>query len=347
MPRNRVAPPASNRSLLLPLILVALLAASGAVRAQTTWVVRSLPQADLWYAALGQIPFEGFSGLPLYDADYARRLRDAKRAGGITTALDRAVAEFRTAFVRDSAFEILHFVPIYFVGTDRAGMMVALRTVASGRDPTRVADPRARFGAAVVSAVLSTREQRAVLGRFVDAVEDEWQQFYGRWWSDAAGEIGREADRVQLIWDRDVSPRLGPFLAAQALDSGLILVSPALGPEGRVFSARPENRADNVIAVRLSPGSAGAAAAAVSVAREACYPVASQIVAARGGADRLAAERTSSRLAVRCGALLLEGGAADRQADYARAYAGDRPLAETFPVPADLLSALRLRLPAH
>ena len=346
MARGRPAHHTTDRPLLPAMALAVLLVAPGTVQGQTTWIVRSQPQADLWYAALGQIPVEGFSGLPLYDGDYARRLRDAKRAAGIATVLDREAADFRTAFVQDSAFEVLHFVPIYFVGTDRTGMIAALRTVAAGRDPTTVSDPRARFGAAVVSAVLSTREQRRVLGRFVDAVEDEWQLFYGRWWSDAAGEIARRADSVQGIWDREIGPPLRAFLAGRALDSGLILVSPALGPEGRVFAGRPENRADNVIAVRLPSERAGAASAAVAVAREACYPVASETVVAWGGGDRLAAEQASSRLAVRCGAVLLGRTSAERQADYRRTYAGTGTPEEAFPVPADLLAALRRRIPS-
>jgi hypothetical protein len=325
------------------LAVTLLVAVPGTALGQRTWVVQSQPQADLWYAALAQIPFEGFSGLPLYDAALAGRMRDAKRTAGVTTALDRRAREFQAAFLGDSAFEILHFVPIYFVGTDRTGMMDGLRAAAAGRDPRSVADPRARYGAAVLQAVLATPEQRRVLGEFVEAVEDEWSRFFGRWWSGSAGEVGPLADSVQALWDRDLARLLRPFLAGQALDSGLILVSPAVGPDGRVFAGRPDQRADNVVAVGLPLAPGGATWAAAAVAREACYPLASATVAA-SAVERRSAEQVSGRLAVRCGALLLQGATPALRDAYERRFAGDGALEPAFPVPEDLLATLRGRL---
>lgn len=328
-------------------LLVALLGVPGSAAAQAgRWVVRSLPQADLWYGALAQLLFEGFSGLPMYSAEYAQTVRDAKRMAGIQTMLDTERAALQAAIARDSAFEVLHFVPIYFVGTDRAGMFAALRAVAAGGNPASLTDPRAQFGAAFVAAVLPTAEQRAVLGRLADAMEDEWQRFFGRWWTESAAARGRQADSVQALWDAALAQRVEPLLARVRLDSGLILVSPALGVEGRIFAGRPENRADNVVAVRLPAGAAGAVVSAVSVVREICYPWASTLVAERGGHDRLAGEQISSRLAVRCGAILLESAPASLRDDYARAYAGSRKLEDAFPVDPALLDALRRRLAA-
>jgi hypothetical protein len=280
----------------------------------------------------------------MYSLEYVQTVRDAKRMARIQTLLDTERAALHAALARDSAFEVLHFVPIYFVGTDRAGMFAALRTVAAGEDPASLTDPRARFGATFLAAVLPTGEQRAVLGRLTAAMEDEWQRFFGRWWTESAGTRSRQADSVQTLWDAALAQRVEPLLTRVRLDSGLILVSPALGSEGRIFAGRPEDRADNVVAVRLPMGAAGAAVSAVSVVREICYPWASTLVAERGGTDRLTGEQTSGRLAVRCGAILLESASADVQAAYARAYAGSRTIEDAFPVDPALLDALRRRL---
>jgi len=320
-----------------------LLAAPGPLAAQgPRWIVRSLPHADLWYAALAQIPFEGFGALPLYDADYARGAREAKRAAGVSTRLDQERAALQTALARDSAFEVLHFVPLYFVGTDRAGMLAALRAVVQGRDPAGLADPRARFGAEILAAVLAAPAQRAALDRLVQAVEDEWQRYFGAWWTESAAARSRRADSVQRLWDDVLAPRLGPVLARAALDSGMILVSPALGAEGRIFAGVPTNRADNVVAVRFG---GDAAVAAVSVVRELCYPVASAVVAEVGRGDRPALERASGRLAVQCGVILLEGAPVGVRQAYARAYPGQSP-ADPDRLPGDsaLLGELRRRL---
>lgn len=315
------------------------------VRGQESgWIARSLPHADLWYAALAQLPFEESGSPALYDADFALRVRDAKRAAGITTRLDTERAALRAALARDSAFEVLHFVPLYFVGTDRAGMTAALRAVAAGRDAGGLADPRARFGATIVAAVLTTPAQRAVLARLVEAVEDEWQRFFGVWWSEGTAGRSRQEDSVQALWDGVLAHRLRPVLARAALDSGMILLSPALGADGRLFAGAPTNRADNVVAVRLPPGAAGATVAAVSVVREICYPVASALVADEGGAHRPGAQRASGRLAVRCGAMLLADAPEPVRDAFARAYAGARPIADVFPVDSVRLELLRRRL---
>lgn len=328
--------PLSLRLSLVSLLLPAVLAAQA-----PRWIVRSLPHADLWYASLAQIPFEGSGELPLYSADHAQRIRDAKRAAGVTTLLDAERTMLHTALARDSAFAVLHVVPVYFVGTDRAGMLAALRTVVEGRDPAALSDARARFGATILGTVLTTPDQRATLGRLVAAVEDEWQQFYGRWWTERAAARERRADSAQALFDRDVAHRLAPVLSRAALDSGLILVSPALGAEGRVFAGAPANRADNVVAVRLPDDPA---VAAVSVVREICYPVASGVVTDAGGRGRQAAERVSGRLAVRCGEILLAAAPAPLRETYARAYAGARSIADVFAVDSALLGALRRRL---
>ncbi|MDH5198560.1 MAG: hypothetical protein OEY20_15060, partial [Gemmatimonadota bacterium] len=266
-------------------LLVLLGAPSSAVGQAARWVVRSLPQADLWYAGLAQLPFEGFSGLPMYSTEYAQTLRDAKRMARIQTRLDTERAALHAAIARDSAFEVLHFVPIYFVGTDRAGMFAALRAVAAGEDPASLSDPHARFGATFLAAVLPTNEQRAVLGRLTAAMEDEWQRFFGRWWTQSAAERSRQADSVQTVWDAVLAEWVEPLLTRVRLDTGLIVLSPALGSEGRIYAGRPEDRADNVVAVRLPTGAAGAAVAAVSIVREFCHPWASTLIAERGGAD--------------------------------------------------------------
>ena len=85
-----------------------------------------------------------------------------------------------------------------------------------------------------------------------------------------------------------------------------MIVSPALGPEGRVFAGDPESPDDNVLAVSLAHSETGLGIGAYLL-KELCYPVASNVVATLNLArDRIGAERLSGRLAVRCGAELLE-----------------------------------------
>jgi hypothetical protein len=130
------------------------------------------------------------------------------------------------------------------------------------------------------------------------------------------------------------------------------MVSAALGSEGRVFAGDPESTDDNVFAVSSAHSETGLGVSAFLL-KELCYPVASSVVEALGlSRDRVSAERLSGRLAVHCGAELLDG-SAGRLADEYRATflaaAAASGISGTtfevaFPVETSVLERLRLEL---
>ena len=130
------------------------------------------------------------------------------------------------------------------------------------------------------------------------------------------------------------------------------MVSEALGPEGRVFTGDPNNTDDNVFAVSLAHNETGLGVSAFLL-KELCYPVASSVVAELGlSRDRVSAERLSGRLAVRCGAELLEGnpdGLAEKyrttfQAAAAASGISGASFEAAFPLDAGALERLRREL---
>ncbi len=313
---------------------------------QHAWTLVEAPQVNLWFHGLAVVGFRGFGPLPLYDPGYAGRIRRAKDSLGVfPTALDRQAERFRTAFEEDSSFEVLHFVPLYFAAADRAAMLEALRAVARQRSGVpAVADPRTRFGTAAVAAVLQKPEQRRTLGEFADALDREWQQFYGGYWARLGAERGPRVAELQMEWDARFAPPLADYLRAQRLDRGIIFLSPALGADGRIFDGDPADRTDNLVAVRFPASGDAPDLPLYAVVRELCYPAVRQALAGEpASASRIAAERRSSDAAVRCGALLLRARAPALVAGYRRAFAGDTLTASfeaAYPLDAALAAAL-------
>ena len=311
-----------------------------------TWSFLSRPHSDLWFHGLALVGFQGFAPMPLYDIDYSGRMEAAKRAAGVyPTPLDTMAARFRAGFERDSTFELLHFVPLYFGLSSLGEMLDAIEDVADGGAPTD-------FGSNVVSSVLKRRDQRRILQQFTRALREEWDLFFREYRNEREADVRSTISDAQSVWDRRIAPALSSFLAGRDLAGGVVLASDALGAEGRIFGGDPEDSNDNVAAINL-PASRDSTAALLLV-RELCYPLVSDLVARRGSAagDRVLAERISSRAAVRCGAILLEENVSEFSDPYRRLFldaigepgSSEQAFQRAFPVDARLIQALRSEL---
>lgn len=306
--RGRVCAARRGALVLLGGVLLALGARSiGAQppRTPSRWLVRESATLDLWYHALATIGYEGFGPLPYHAPGYAAELRRVKAARGVTpTPLEHDAAALRAAFASDSAFEVLHFVPLYFASTDPASFVALVGAVGSGR-PTGTLPPAERAGVDVLRTLLASGTERAALVRLARDLDVEWREFY-------AGQLARTATAraegiaaLQRGWDERVLPSLGHAFHAAGLTGGAIYLVPALGPEGRVITSPSD--AGAAVAVEWPLDDAASDVPLLAAVRELCFPVVRRLpidAVARG--DRIAAERESDRAAVRCGAQLLD-----------------------------------------
>jgi hypothetical protein len=266
------------RTLTRGVMLGLIIGASNPAAAQTRWRLTHSVAADRWFDSMARLRLSPGGSLAWY---------------GLTRG---AVPSWQPDAARAITLEVLHFAPLYYPSASPSEFASAIRAGASGATaPTA----RASFLVAVLGATIVAPTDRALLASI------------GAFAESSATPTGVSAERLtalQAIWDSVYAPALAPFLRARKLEGGLLMVVPALGPEGRIFEGRPDDTGDNVIAVTDGARSTIAEAPLLAAVRELCASLVTttldRVVATPGGPKHDAAAAT--RASVRCGAKLIE-----------------------------------------
>ncbi len=284
-----------------------------------SWIVRARPQLDLWYHALATIGIENEQVLPKYNPDYAAEMTRIKRdLGMFPTPLDSMSDYFRSRLESSSEVEFFDKAPLYFPTASPEEMLSALEAVADRRayQPDRLV-PAVRIGAILATQVFQSGSSRRVLKRFVTTLRQEWDVFYRDYWHENIHADSAERAALDEFWTTMVAPGLEAFLQRLRLDGGDIVVSPSVGPEGRLWEGDPMGREDNQIVV-WNPSDVGPRDPAYNVVKEACYALVDQMVEDLVE-DRKEIADVRMNAAVRCGALVLDRYAPIMSAGYRRA----------------------------
>jgi len=332
------------RNLTKSLFITAFLLLAGTpAYAQTGgWTIERTPGADLWFHSLAIIGLEGPGGVRLYDSGYADRIAAIKGERGVSTKLDELAADLRGALEQDGASQVLHNVPLYFASVSFDQMFAALDAVVLEGYGFDDLDENARWGFETVSTSYRLPRQRRVLQVLLDAVRDEWDNFYSEYWEEQAASSAAAVDAIRQQWTTDIAPAMRGFLRSQGLESGMVLLSPALNPRGRLFiySGDPVNTAT----AWLPEDEDDYRRVGFSIVRELCS-------VAVGKALRAPSLEASvdiwENATLRCGEMVLE----QKDENLARAYSeafllaaglpSDRPLAQAFPLDDQLEQSLR------
>lgn len=322
------------------------------------WSVTTLDQVDLWYHGLAVVGYGVDEPAALYDPRYGRHVRAGKdRAGISATPLDRASARLAATFGQDPAFEIVHFLPLYFAATDWPAMLQALRTLADSGSPPRPPansrgnmDPRVDRTLSALAAQLPRQAQRTALRRFAELLDDEWQRYLRDARQHSTAERAAHARALEQLWNSEFAPALRRYLAQIDRERGTIILSPSLGREGR--TVRWGDAAAGAIVAIAPPRSAApeaTRAAAFDVLRELCFSTSRAVLDHLPGhsVDPVAAEQMNRTTAARCGALVLQRYLPRMRAGYEAHLLATQPrtsppdsttdrLAQAFPLPSEV-----------
>lgn len=294
------------------------------------WIVTRDAASDLWFHSLAVLRISGPGALPFYDDAYADTIVLAKRRRGGTTLLDRRSVVLRRALLGDRAFELLHFLPFYLTRTQPLELTALLRRVAS---PTTGGDSPPEVESAL-RAHFTRESQRRVLVELADAIDDEWRGFYASYAAATSADEARRIRALQARWDEVYAPRLDAWFRALDIPRGVFVVTPALGAEGRIVTL---GEAGTVVAVSAWRGSSSPDAPLLAAVRELCFPALQRMTPNAPSARD--ASISSSRAAVRCGALLLDA--------FFPAAADEYRSLFVDPEPGETRAALRQRFEAR
>lgn len=265
--------------------------------ARPSWTVAAPDAALAWFTVLAEWRVDGDGAFSYFDA----------RGAGDTPASTEAATRQRLR--SDPARGVLHFVPLYYPSADRRALVSALRasaTSASSAAAAAVGEPRATFLQSALARTLAASARRDYLPPLASALERA---------SPALPPAARLAFWQQRL-DSIYRPALAPHLARERLDGGVLIIAPALGAEGRLFSATPE-RSDNLVAVGAFSDDPDPEAPLLAFVREVCFPAVSRAASAAGiGPSSANASRRASLAAVRCGATLAQTCLPTRVAAY-------------------------------
>lgn len=270
-------------------------------RAQSTrWVVAGDVSSDLWFHTLAIIGGSAPGALPFYDSAYVRTVVDTKRTRALgPTLLDRQAQRLRSALQSDDAFEVLHFLPLYLGRTKPEALAQILRSAIEPSAPG--SEHQELIGA--LHAQLGSETQRALLFELADVVTDEWRSYFAASVAVRASTDSARWRELQSRCDASFAPRLAGVFRALKITRGVLLVSPALGPEGRIVDL---GSAGTIVAVSAWSQSDVRDAPLLAAVHELCFPL---LAAERRTQPNAALARSpdeNSRAAVQCGALLAE-----------------------------------------
>jgi hypothetical protein len=288
------------------------------------WRFTSSALASLWFHGMASVDAFGPGPNPLYEPAYPGEIRRRKVEAGLgATSLDRRAGYFRDAFRRDPAFEVFHFLPLYFTQAGRTEVFSALEALAGTEEGIpRGVTTRSAFGVAAAGASLQTPTQRGVLGEFVHVLQEEWAEYYESSWQRTAEQRRAAEQTLRALWAGEFQPVLASSLHTMGFSGGTVILAQPIGAEGRIFSGSPRSSSDNVLVVSTPAEPRQAPFAAYAMLREMSFPLVRRVMADVGGrtVDPNEEENVAADAAVQVGALLLERYLPDRLPDYRRFF---------------------------
>ena len=284
------------------------------------WRIDAREHVDLWLHGFAMLQVDS-SLVPTFKLGYRDAVSQARRAATANTLLDANAFTLQTRLRQNPALASAHFVALYFSTWDdlRRGTERFLRANGNVRS---AGDQETLRMYATFNTYFPSAADRDWLRLFVESLDDERARFFRGWWSQQQSARASGRGALEQLWRSTYAAQFGRFMHGTNQRQGVIVLSLALGGEGRSLDV---GRRDNFVTVaNPAPG---------DDPREALYVVAHEIVGTVSNAvvrenttprDQQTGEagRLSTLAAVRGGAIMLDRVAPDLATGYRRYYLG-------------------------
>jgi hypothetical protein len=307
------------------------------------WPVKSREHVDLWLHGFAMLDTDS-SPVPLFRRDYRDSLVARRAVANAVTDLDANRDVLAARLRANPALVNAQFLALYFASWTELDAALDAFVKANGTARGQQQDP----AIALVAGVFPTAADRDFARRLLNALRDERERFFHTWWVAETRRRDPALAAVDSLWQREVRPRLQPFLDRTQQKNGDLILSLPLGGEGRTIGG-----ARGAYAVPFPATPDRAWEAIYTAVHEAVGPLVAPAVddnttpaEKRSGA----ADRITAFAQVRGGLLLLERVAPGQKDGYMRFYLdgsgvkwnGDAAtaFAAAFPAPAGVLESI-------
>lgn len=314
------------------------------------WPVKTREHVDLWLHGYAML-LDDTATVPLFARGYREALTIEKNRRRVYTVLDSTRNALAATLKARPTLEGAQFLALYFGTWEelRQAMDYFFRTEG---DPSKSNNREVQGIIAFLAQQFPRKEDRDFAQRFVAALTDERDDFHHAWWLEQQRARGAGLARADSLWQASWRPALQPFLNHTQQANGDLIVTLALGGEGR---AVPAGKQMSQYAVAWPATADSAEVLLFSFAHEAAGAIAQVAVndhltpaqQREGAGNRLAATGL-----VRGGAILVEKiqpALAERYARWYLTLAG-KPvpardalgaLAAAFPMPEEMLASMK------
>ncbi len=323
--------------------------ATGVVRPSNGgWRIDAREHVDLWLHGFAMLQDDP-SLVPYFRPGYRAALDEARR--GVNTQLDVNRAELQRRFGTNANLTSAQFLALYFANWDEMRRGVE-RFLSDNGDVQAARNQEELRMYATIRTYFPTSDDRDWLRLFLRSLDDERSRFYRAYWIQQEQQRAGQRSAILSFWSGTYGSALGRFMRNNAQRQGTILLSLALGGEGRSLAVGP---GDNFMTVNFPAPNEDPRNALYVIAHEVVGSVANAAVRDNSSAaDQRSGDagKWSTLAAVRGGAILLERVAPDLLPGYERYYltlarveagAGDvsGQFAATFPLPTQILNAIQ------
>jgi hypothetical protein len=316
------------------------------------WRIATREHVDLWLHGFAMLQADS-SLVPYFRLDYRDAVSVARRQSGATSLFDANRERLRQRATDNPALTSAQFVGLYFATWEDLQQGVERFLRDNGNiDAARTTEMRRMY--ATLATYFPASADRDWLRIFVQSLEDERTRFFTSHWRQQQQARAPVQATIESQWNGGTGMAIGRFLAASNQRRGTIVLSTALGGEGRTLNV---GRGDNIMAVTFPLSGEDPREAFFVAAHEAVGTVSNQVVRDNSSAaDERSGEsaRWSSLAAVRGGALMLERVAPELADGYRRYYLrlarqpvnGDivQRFASTFSIPDPIRVALERQI---
>lgn len=317
------------------------------------WPVKTREHVDLWLHGLALLQ-EDTARVPLFAKGYAERLTILKNSRGVYTALDREREALTKLGGERGHLLNAQFLPLYFGSWDEMRQAFDYFFKAEG-DPRKASNREVAGIIAFLAQNFPRPDDRKWAQQYVEALQDEYAQFYKEYWLAEFRARGPALAAVDSLWQGTWRPQLQRYLNHTQQASGDLLLVMSLAGEGRSL---PAGKNANQYAVTFPATPDSAETVLFTFAHEAAGAIARVAVD-----DHLTPAQKRQGLdatyqgvgLVRGGALIVERifpGMGQRYAQWYLSLIGDTAtegtalerLAAAFPMPEEMIASMQRQI---